>query len=285
MRKTRLLLAPLIGLLCCPPFGAAEFPSTQPWPGVICAAETRGGDLPQRLFVVRVDLEALGAKVRVSPGGDDPDGEGPWQTTLMTVRDVADRDGYELAINGDFFSVETVIDPETNKRRPYFVGQKGLAIGPAVTDGRQWGNTGKPTPVLAIDGEGRGWIGRFDQIGFEPRQVIAGNVLLVRGGEIVASENPARHPRTAVGLADGGRTLVLLTVDGRRPGIAAGMSYAELAAEFVHLGCTEALNLDGGGSSTLVLRHPTSGALEIVNNPSDGRERPVVNVLGVDVAP
>jgi hypothetical protein len=60
-----------------------------------------------------------------------------------------------------------------------------------------------------------------------------------------------------------------------------GDPFAELAAELIRLGCHDALNLDGGGSSVMALRNATTGKLGILNQPSDGRERAVANVLGV----
>jgi exopolysaccharide biosynthesis protein len=63
------------------------------------------------------------------------------------------------------------------------------------------------------------------------------------------------------------------------------MNYVELAEEMVRLGCHEALNLDGGGSSLLAVRHPAESDYDIINQPTDGRERPVANVLGISVSP
>lgn len=66
---------------------------------------------------------------------------------------------------------------------------------------------------------------------------------------------------------------MLIVVDGRTKNIAAGMTYLELANLAKDLNCTEALNLDGGGSSTLW----ADG--KILNTPSDGAARPVANAL------
>jgi exopolysaccharide biosynthesis protein len=60
------------------------------------------------------------------------------------------------------------------------------------------------------------------------------------------------------------------------------MSYNELAAEMLKLGCKEALNLDGGGSSVMAVREP-SGTMKMLNEPTDGHERAVANVLGITV--
>jgi len=72
-------------------------------------------------------------------------------------------------------------------------------------------------------------------------------------------------------------------VDGRQPELSMGMSLAELSEELVRLGCASAINLDGGGSTTFVYRNPGSKKLEVLNSPSDTKERSVADVLGVTV--
>src|SRR4051794_25695876 len=64
------------------------------------------------LHVVTVDLSDARVSLHVDRGGDDPDGDGKWATTLMTVPAVAKRDGFDLAINGDFFSAQNTKDIE-----------------------------------------------------------------------------------------------------------------------------------------------------------------------------
>jgi exopolysaccharide biosynthesis protein len=82
-----------------------------------------------------------------------------------------------------------------------------------------------------------------------------------------------RHPRTAIGWRADGH-LVLVTVDGRQPQKSVGMTIEELAKLMIELGCVEAMNLDGGGSTTMVIRN------KIANNPSDAAgERPVSDAL------
>ena len=68
--------------------------------------------------------------------------------------------------------------------------------------------------------------------------------------------------------------LVLVTVDGRQPQKGVGMTIEELAKLMIELGCVEAMNLDGGGSTTMVIRN------KIANSPSDATgERPVSDAL------
>jgi len=76
-----------------------------------------------------------------------------------------------------------------------------------------------------------------------------------------------RHPRTGVGISQNRQTVWLVVVDGRQPQLSVGMSLPELTTLLVELGAWEAYNLDGGGSSTMVVEN------EIVNSPSDGKER------------
>jgi len=106
---------------------------------------------------------------------------------------------------------------------------------------------------------------------------------MVHAGAAVAYKNKVRHPRTVVGLNAARDRLMILVVDGRQPGIAQGMNYDDLAREMLRLGCSEALNLDGGGSSVMAIRENEISAMKILNHPTDGQERAVANVLGISV--
>lgn len=91
------------------------------------------------------------------------------------------------------------------------------------------------------------------------------------------------NPRTAVGIANGGTRLLIAVIDGRQAGYSAGMSLRETAMLLRDMGAREAINLDGGGSSAMVLRNTREpGRIELVNKPSDAvGERPVANALAV----
>jgi hypothetical protein len=108
------------------------------------------------------------------------------------------------------------------------------------------------------------------------QELVGGHPQLLRGGEPVAASGAfatTRHPRSAVGWRGDG-TLLLVVVDGRQGDYSVGMSLSELTELFRSLGAVEALNLDGGGSTTLVV----GGA--VANRPSDPQgERPVANAL------
>lgn len=112
---------------------------------------------------------------------------------------------------------------------------------------------------------------------------VSGGPLLVKDGEFgipkekghfASSFVTSRHPRTAIGYSKTSKRLYLVIVDGRQKNLSIGVSLKELSDYMMKLGCDSALNLDGGGSSTLVLKD------KITNNPSDlGGARKVANCI------
>ncbi|GAA2402039.1 phosphodiester glycosidase family protein [Streptomyces glaucosporus] len=124
---------------------------------------------------------------------------------------------------------------------------------------------------------------RTEDGGRAPHTAVGGRGVLVADGEPQNWEgrpNNAAAPRTAVGFSRDGTTMHVLTVDGRQAA-SGGVTLTELAVMMDELGAHNALNLDGGGSTTLVVREPGSNALRVENSPSDGAEREVPNGLAV----
>lgn len=274
----RALLCALLmaGLL---PGYADIFPTNRPFAGVVHFSEARTNP-PTRLFVAEVDLKNPTVQLRVARGGEDPDGAGPWQTTLMQPTKIAAREGFALVVNGDFFKVSGVRGVEgTNSG--YRAQQWSLVEGAAMTDGVAWSASSTARPCLVVHNDRSVRLEMLTQPGPDTREVVAGNTMLLKDGRALPHSNKDRHPRTAVGLNADGTRMVLLVVDGRKSGVAIGMNYDELAAEMLRLGCHDAMNLDGGGSSVMAIREPGSDTFQILNQPTDGRERAVANVLGV----
>jgi hypothetical protein len=111
---------------------------------------------------------------------------------------------------------------------------------------------------------------------------IAGGPVLLHNGQIKITNNEERmfvngekdrHPRTAMGYTADGKLIILMT-EGRNPGIAEGMTLQHQAETLLQLGCVEALNLDGGGSSCLLL----NGKETIKTSDKEG-QRPVPAVF------
>lgn len=103
---------------------------------------------------------------------------------------------------------------------------------------------------------------------------LGGGPTLVREGKAMTWSNfQVRHPRSALGWNK--THFFLVQVDGRQPDLSVGMTFPELANYMVELGCEEAINLDGGGSATMWVLG------QVVNSPSEGRQRPGANALVV----
>ena len=252
----------------------------QPLDGIILSSETTTNP-PERFLIAQVDLTNPRVHLRAAPGGPDPDGPGRWETTLLEPTKIADREKFDFVINGDFFTARGVNDGEgTNSH--YHASQWAWTAGVSVTDGKAWSACTNARPSLVVHSDRSVTIEM--RLHSEPGdwQVISGNVMLVHNGQIVTHTNLVRHPRTVAGLDASGHLLTILSVDGRKPGIAAGMSYNELAAEMLRLGCKEAFNFDGGGSSVMAVRDH-AGDMTILNWPTDGHERAVADVLGISV--
>ncbi|MEZ5095710.1 MAG: phosphodiester glycosidase family protein [Nocardioides sp.] len=112
-----------------------------------------------------------------------------------------------------------------------------------------------------------------------PPVAIGGSEVLLAGGVRQATDDVELHPRTAIGIDRDTGQLLLLVVDGRQE-VSRGLTLVELADLLASLGVEDALNLDGGGSSTLVARD-ADGVLRVLNAPSDGVPRKVADGLAV----
>jgi exopolysaccharide biosynthesis protein len=166
-----------------------------------------------------------------------------------------------LRIGGKFEArVKEVKDAGDTALRPGMLiislGPRLLVDAPAVKEGDVVQISTKTIPDLT---------GCRTAIGGGPRLVLDGKPI---GG---LKSPTQRHPRTAIGWND--QSLYLVLVDGRQPGLSVGMSFQELAAYFVKLGCTSAMNLDGGGSASMWAFG------QVVSSPSEGQERPIANGL------
>lgn len=191
----------------------------------------------------------LGHSTRTTNGVElilEPQGQGPWlplqanQTYLARVREVH-RHG------------NTPIGPN----------QMVLSIGPELVSQTLPLETG--TRLKIVTALSPDLTGVSTAMG-------GGPILVAQGRSLQASSKDPRNPRTAIGWND--REFYFVVVDGRKKDLSIGVDFAELADLMIELGCQEALNLDGGGSTTLWLKG------QVVNHPSEnGVERNVANAL------
>jgi hypothetical protein len=215
---------------------------------------------PQDYHVVRIDLGRPEIWLRATGPGENG------QRTSAFAASV----GATVAVNGDLWDADN-----WNAYEPL-----GLAVG----DGWGWRDDTDVWSFLACDPLKRCSYDPWGHLAtWSPRwwNAVGGmqDLLIIDGVPQVydSAFHNARHPRTASGLTADGLTLILLVADGRSAA-ALGMTFADLTAAMVEQGAHQAMNHDGGGSSTLVI----GGAIQ--NVPSDGAERTVANHLAVMIA-
>lgn len=116
---------------------------------------------------------------------------------------------------------------------------------------------------------------------FEFEYVLAGRSLLIVDGVITAANDAEPYPRASIGLSADKKFAYFVVVDGKQPGYSNGLSLHRLAELMVKRSIVDAIELDGGGSSTLAAKE--GGSVKLLNRPAHiklpGRERPVANQL------
>jgi len=235
---------------------------------------------PRRIVihVIKVDLRADGVRVLVTPG--NPDEELPIKA--RTTSKFLNSSDLQVAINGDSFKPWHSLGILDYYPR---VGDRVDAIGFAASEGIIYSQDTdeEPTLYIALNNNAR-----FNAPTSKIYNAISGNLLLLKKGETVPGLEGSPEPRTAVALDRANRYLILVVVDGRQPGYSEGVTLQELAEIIAfHDGWT-AMNMDGGGSSTMVVEGPLGNA-DILNSPINhripGRERVVGNHLGIYAKP
>ncbi|MBI3073636.1 MAG: phosphodiester glycosidase family protein [Deltaproteobacteria bacterium] len=204
-------------------------------------------------------------------------------STCATTSSLARGAGAVAAINAGFFDTSTGSCGSVS-----LVKIDGQLLARNAKSRTSFGLDAQRRPLIERVAAGADWPAATQAVGGVPRIVTAGRVdvrTIEEGAP--AAFGTARHPRTTVGISTGGG-LVFATVDGRTTA-GAGMSLAELAQWMIWLGVANAVNLDGGGSTTMWVKGEPWGG--VVNYPSDnGRadhagERAVGSALGVWAAP
>ncbi len=248
--------------------------------GITYIRDVRHDPRPLVIHVVTIDLDTPGLRFFVTPG----DASGGRELRAQSTSQFLDRYHLQLAINGDFYrpwwSI-TIFDYYPHLGDPINVD------GFASSEGSVY-STAAPRdhPTLYVSRDNRVSIGSplgavYNAVSGTPRLLEDGHLSIEVAKK---SDGGALNPRTAVALDRNARTLLLFVIDGRQPNYSEGVSLYELADIILEYGGYNALNLDGGGSSTLVVKG-LSGQPHILNSPMDnfipGRERPVGNHLGV----
>ena len=218
---------------------------------------------PLRIHVLEVDLSHPGIEIAAAVA-EDPDGDGPADAALEPPESLARRSGALALINANPW--EDLPDRDGQTTTAWREGQPVKGQGLIVSKGKARSRSPQKGAAFWVDETGSARIGK-PAPGATVREGVAGFSQVLREGVVVPPPDTVLHPRSALGLDARRRTLRLVVVDGRQSGVSEGMSLAELATLMKDLGSSDALNLDGGGSSILILSD-ASGNRRIMNAPS-----------------
>ena len=258
-------LVPLVLLLLAA--GCATVPQNgtdlRPW-GIAYRLNLVKSPRPNRIHVLKIDLAAgrVEPAVVVAP---DPDGDGPAEAALTHPFALAAGSPALAFVNTNPWGglPGPSGKPDSNWRE----GQPVVISGLALSNGVERSAADRDSVSIRFTPDRRVVIG--DPTNAPPsREGVGGFSSILRAGEILPKPDQNLAPRTAIGTDKTGRRLWLVVVDGRQAGFSEGMSIEELGRLMKDLGCRDAVNMDGGGSSVMGLAGP-DGALRLVNSPSD----------------
>ena len=235
---------------------------------------------PNRAHVLRVDLtrENIELAVVVAP---DPDGDGPAEAALTDPFQLASHPSVIAFVNTNPW--DSFPDGTGTRIRAWYPGQPVDIEGLAVSGGLVRSPAQPPLAPIWTDPKGRVFFGEAPMPTLV--EAMAGFEHILKDGTVLVPPGGAIHPRTALGINRDGTVMWLVVVDGRQAAYSEGMSLQELASLMLALGCWNATNMDGGGSSILGLKGE-DGQLSCVNSPSDRvlglrRIRPLPTILTI----
>ncbi|HEX7010519.1 MAG TPA: phosphodiester glycosidase family protein [Phycisphaeraceae bacterium] len=267
-----------------PPLVAvAQVHVTEPFAGIRYTHRVHVEPQPLQVHILEIDLQAEDVRLRMTPSNGVAAGENTARTVLQHAQDL----GAQAAINASFFLNDAAGYPALINRG--MVASDGDVYSPFGEDGDHT----RPWPVLNVSADNVAAIvdrvlgtDRGTDPAIELYNAVSGSERIVTGGvntagHVTYGQPTQRHPRTVAGItAD--QTLVLMVIDGRQSGFSVGATSAAAADLLIQYGVVDAINLDGGGSSTMVLARPTP---QVVNSPSDASPRRVATSLLVFANP
>ena len=183
-----------------------------------------------------------------------------------------------IAINADGFYT---LDPAAYPPATYCAGggEPAKLVGMAASRGKQYSTKAPGRPIMYISQKN---VVTFDKLTGGAFNAITGDRYLVTKGKKVASlESNSMDPRTAIGVSQNGRYLVIVVVDGRE--FSEGATFPELADLLLAHSVYTGVALDGGGSSAMIVKGADGkprAANKLMNDNIPGNEREVGNHLG-----
>lgn len=227
---------------------------------------------PVHLFIIDVDLNNPHVRFGVSMPYDTDVTKDFTRQTLSGMAQYADRPYHRVVAmtNADFWDVSTG-DVRGPIHHNGAILKESFIFNPRVEQ--------QALSFIAVTKDNRMVIAdsvEYRDMRYNLRDVTGAGVICVRDGEIDGYSHKGIDPRTCIGYSDDGH-VYMLVADGRVEFYSYGLTYPEMGAIMKSLGCRWAANLDGGGSTQLLIRHPIADIFQIRNRPNDGDERAVVN--------
>ncbi|MGI0487513.1 phosphodiester glycosidase family protein [Pantanalinema rosaneae CENA516] len=253
--------------------------------GVHYRREFRATPRPMLVHILTIDLTAPGIKLLVTPEHPSMDGA----TIARTTSQFLEEFKLQVAVNASYF---TPFSEETPWNYYPRTGDRVSPIGRTIANGISYATLNLNWVVLCISDRQRAAIQATGECPTRTTQAIAGNTLLLQQGQPVPTDPQIadRHrpyPRLSAAVNRTGTTLWLVAIDGKQAFYSEGATLPELTAILQELQVDAAINLDGGGSTTLVTTTPTGTA--VLNAPIHAKipmwERPVANHLGIYALP
>lgn len=234
---------------------------------------------PLIAHVLEIDTKSKGIELLITP----PDSSGETPLKARTTSQFLEEFDVQIAINGDGFL------PWWSRSPADYYPHSGDPVTPLGFTASK-GEVYSLGIDMSVGVRPTLYISRRNALSFNnpPGNIysaISGDRMIVQKGQIAPYvDDQHMEPRTAIGTNRNGRYLYMIVVDGRQPFYSNGATLADLAQIFIDQGAYFAMNLDGGGSSTMVIEGE-DGLPVILNSPIDnyipGRERPVANHLGI----
>ena len=224
------------------------------------------------LSALEISLDTPGLDIVITP----PDWDGPGETRSSTVSSFLETHALSAAINGAPF--------DSSSRFSYWINRKDASCNIAglyIYEGEVISEGEPGFDAFFVLADGSCLMGPQDIIPPGSRWAVGGFHIVLMDGRNVGRKD-FRAPRSLIALSRDRRTLYLAAVDGKQENLA-GMTTREASGWVSWLGGYEALNLDGGGSSTLVLN--TGEGAVVLNTPVHGSragvERAVASHIGI----
>jgi hypothetical protein len=299
-RHSVLLLA-LTGALAAPVADATQV-VTQPFLGVRLTHQTETSPRLMNIFVAEIDLSVPGISFEMTPRSASYPGPiingAPAETARQTTRNFANSVGAQLAINTAFYATEVPATSWANNvGLTASLGDHYSPWDPFANppQSKQWYENYFHTAINISQSNQATFLTMPDTLG-DGFQTLPQTTLYnaVTGIYRIIQNNNVRFdlpstspdPLTAIGLTASNK-LLLVTVDGRQPGFSEGITVIELANLMKNTyGATDAIQLDGGGSTTMVMNsYNDAFAAQVLNSYSDPSERSVGSNLAVFALP